>query len=273
MLLHLSDDFNLEKIKDSGQCFRWEKTDDHTYRIVHENSCLYISDLGNDQYDLDCTETEFYSVWENYFDLHENYQNIRKKINPETDSFLWTASESQKGIRILRQNPWEMLITFIISQNRNIPAIQKSVKLLSETYGTPAQDSRGLKYFIFPSPEAIALSDEESLNQCRLGYRAKYVRSAAEAVYSQKIDLDSLYQKKEQEVIKELTKLYGIGPKVANCISLFGLHHTDAFPKDVWINRILEKKYPDGYPFSQYSPYNGIFQQYLFAYYRSHPDA
>ena len=268
MKIQISDDFDLDRIADSGQCFRWEKADQNTYRIIAGDSCLYITALGEDRFDLDCSRMEYENFWREYFDLEEDYRSIRERIDPDQDPFLRQAAEYEKGIRILRQDPWEMLITSIITQNRNIPAIRRSVELLAKSCGERKTDRRGQAYFAFPAPEAAAMLSEESLKDCRLGYRWKYIQSAARAVTEGRIDLERLRQEDESSAILELTGLFGVGTKVASCVSLFGLHHVDAFPVDVWIRRILEQEYPGGYPFEQYSPYNGIYQQYMFAYYR-----
>ena len=161
-----------------------------------------------------------------------------------------------------------MLVTFIISQNKNIPAIRRSVEFLAESCGEKKIDSRGVEYYAFPTPGAIVSLSDEALKACKLGYRCSYVRRAAEAVAEGKLDLQSLLSADEECTLQELTSLYGVGSKVANCISLFGLHHLDAFPKDVWIKRVLSQEYPEGYPFAAYSPYNGVYQQYMFAYIR-----
>ena len=343
MITQISDDFDLEKTAESGQCFRWEKADTTTredapcspsdsadpvsaqckgrddgtgtdltsvgsraggtnadvtagegkddvtnvgltaggskadsanrpctYRIIAGSSCLYITalDPGQGLYDLDCTEEEFAGFWHGYFDLNENYRRIRERIDPEKDPFLRQAADREKGIRILRQDPWEMLITFIISQNKNIPGIRRCVESLAKSCGQKKTDSRGIPYYAFPTPQQVASLSGEALAECRLGYRCKYVNAAAEAVLSEKINLEALRAADEKTAIASLTGLYGVGVKVANCVSLFGLHHVDAFPVDVWVKRILAEEYPDGYPFEQYSPFNGIYQQYMFAYYR-----
>ncbi len=195
---------------------------------------------------------------------------MRQRINRKQDPFLWKAAEYEKGIRILRQDPWEMLITFIISQNRNIPAIRSSVELLSTMCGDRRIDRRGMEYHVFPRPSQIVAISNEGLSDCRLGYRCQYVRAAAEAVSDGTINLDHLKQANDTATMRALTGLFGVGPKVASCVSLFGLHHTDAFPVDVWMKRILAEQYPNGYPYERYSPYNGIYQQYMFAFYRHH---
>ncbi len=269
MNLLITDDFDLKKIAESGQCFRWARADGNTWRIIAGDRCVYASRAGENLFRFDCSEETFHSFWAPLFDLDESYRDIRSRISPRKDPFLWEAAEHEKGIRILRQDPWEMLITFIISQNRNIPAIQRSVELLSEMCGERHLDSRGCEYFSFPSPARLSALSREQLLSCKLGYRWKYVQAAAAAVADGSMDPGKLQAAGCEESIRCLTGLCGVGPKVASCVALFGLHQLDAFPRDVWINRVLENEYPDGYPFETYSPFNGVYQQYMFAYYRN----
>jgi N-glycosylase/DNA lyase len=268
MILTISDDFDPDKIADSGQCFRWEKLEPFTYRIISGAECLYLTALGDDCYELECSDEFFAAFWHSYLDLDEDYARIRARIDPASDPFLFQASEQEKGVRILRQDPWEMLVTFIISQNRNIPAIRRSVELLAEQCGEQRIDSRGKPYCAFPTPSSVAALSEEALAQCRLGYRCRYVHAAAVSVLRGEIDLKHLRDADEEATIGALSSLLGVGVKVANCVSLFGLHHLNAFPRDVWMNRVLAQEYPNGYPFDAYSPYNGIYQQYMFAWVR-----
>ncbi|MBQ9412496.1 MAG: DNA-3-methyladenine glycosylase 2 family protein [Oscillospiraceae bacterium] len=267
MILRTEDDFSLERIAESGQCFRWERTGEGGYRIPVGEHCLYIAPLGAGEFALDCSETLFGEFWRSYFDLDADYRSIRERIGVE-DPFLAGAARAEKGIRILRQDPWEVTVSFIISQNRNIPAIRRSVELLCRAAGERRTDGRGREFWIFPSPEAILALSEEALDGCRLGYRAKYVRAAAEAAASGALRLDELPDAGEEDSMAALTALYGVGPKVASCIALYGLHHLNAFPVDTWVRRILENEYPAGYPSERYSPYNGVYQQYMFACYR-----
>ena len=273
MEIHITDDFDLDRIADSGQCFRWRKDDSGAYRIIHKGHCLKIRSLGNAMFRLSCSEDEYRRVWHDYFDFGENYRSVRERVSREEDPFLADACEYGKGIRILRQDPWEMLVSFIISQNKNIPAIKKSIELLCETAGkrceSTGQEREDDGQLVFPSPEQILSLSDEALAACRLGYRCRYVKAAAADVAEGKLDLDSLRDAPEEETIKGLMSVCGVGVKVANCISLFGLHHIDAFPIDVWIRRILDNEYPSGYPKERYSPYNGIYQQYMFYYYRN----
>ena len=269
MTIQIADDFDLDRIAQSGQCFRWERIKEKSYRVLHGADCLYIEALGNGCFRLDCDEEAYRTIWRDYFDLEQDYRAVRARIDPEADPFLWAASEHEKGIRILRQDSWETLISFIISQNKNIPAIQRCIKRLTQACGEEKRDGRGEAYFAFPGPKAVFALPEEALADCSLGYRGCYVHEAARAVLEKEIDLNALMDTGDEETLTALMTLKGVGKKVANCVSLFGLHHINAFPRDVWINRILENEYPEGYPFAAYSPYNGIFQQYMFAYYRN----
>ena len=122
MQVRIEDDLDLKKISESGQCFRWTEISPGTYQIIAQNQCLRIKALGDNLFDLDCPEEDYYGFWFNYLDLDESYESIRRRICREKDAFLFHAAEYEKGIRILRQDPWDMLITFIISQNNNIPA-------------------------------------------------------------------------------------------------------------------------------------------------------
>lgn len=269
MIVQIDDDFDLKRIAESGQCFRWHPQADGSYRIMHGDACVYVDQLDPTHFSFDCDEAAFGEVWRGYFDLDESYGAIRARVDAESDPFLWRASECERGIRILRQDPWETLISFIISQNRNIPAICHSIELLAEAAGKQAEDGRGFAYHCFPSAEAIASLSQDELLRCKLGYRWKYVKGTAEAVLEGLVDLEALKDVDGEEAMASLTQLPGVGPKVASCVALFGLHQLDAFPVDTWMRKVLSNEYPQSYPFENYSPYNGVFQQYLFAYYRN----
>lgn len=268
MILELSDEFDLEKNAESGQCFRWERTGPARYRILSGAESLNIAALGDGRFALDCGEPEFAAYWRDYFDLGENYAAIRGRIDPAADPFLAAAAAQEKGIRILRQDPWETLVSFIISQNKNIPAIRRCIEALAERCGEARRDAAGRPYFAFPTPAAVAALSEQALCACALGYRWRYVRAAACAVLDGTLELEPLRALDAPAAIEALTGLYGVGVKVASCVALFGLHCMDAFPRDVWVKRILEREYPNGYPTEAYAPYNGVYQQYMFAYYR-----
>ena len=267
MIIETDDDFDARKIAESGQCFRWERLGMNEFRILSGDRCLYMTSLGPGRFDLDCTEEDV-PFWRDYFDLQESYQTIRGIPDPTDDPFLSRAATSERGIRILRQDPWETMVSFIISQNRNIPAICRSVELLCRAAGKELCDGRGETYHSFPAPSQILALSDEKLDTCRLGYRARYVRAAAQAVEEGTLDLNALRSSGEEDAQAALMSVCGIGVKVAACIRLFGLHQLNAFPVDTWMRRILENEYPAGYPYERYRPYNGVYQQYMFAYYR-----
>ncbi|MBR1930563.1 MAG: DNA-3-methyladenine glycosylase 2 family protein, partial [Lachnospiraceae bacterium] len=145
-----------------------------------------------------------------------------------------------------------------------------SIELLSQKAGEGKTDRRGQTYYVFPTPEAVAAMSEEELKACKLGYRWKYIHAAARDVVEGRLDLEALQGMEQQQALARLVELFGVGEKVASCVLLYGLHHMNAFPVDVWVKRILANEYPGGYPYEKYSPYNGIYQQYMFAYYRKY---
>ena len=284
MILTIRDDFDLARIADSGQCFRFNVCDDQkeisgekgefsgspTYRVVAGDKLLYIRQTGGLEYELSCSEDEYETFWREYFDLDLDYSGIRDRIDKSEDPYLFAASEYGKGIRILRQDPWEMLISFIISQRKNIPAIKASIEKLCTLAGDKIgeQDDGGAVYS-FPTPERLSRLSMSDLAGCSLGYRDKYVHQAAMDVASGAVNLDDWKALPDSRLMEMLLGLYGVGVKVANCEILFGYHRLDAFPRDVWINRVLDTRYLDGFLFDKYAPYNGVMQQYLFFYSRA----
>jgi N-glycosylase/DNA lyase len=270
MKITIQDDFDLQKIADSGQCFRFNVCKEGLFRAVAKDKCLYIKELGRGEYDFSCSQKEYEDFWKNYLDLDICYRDIRGRIDKDADPYLYAASEYGKGIRILRQDPWEMLISFIISQRKNIPAIKASIEKLCILAGDVIDKSGEFgDVYSFPTPERLAALSMEELSGCSLGYRDKYVHQAAMDVWSGAVDLGSWKNLSDSELMEKLLTLYGVGVKVANCEILFGYHRLDAFPRDVWINRVLDTRYPEGFMFERYAPYNGVMQQYLFFYSRA----
>lgn len=270
MILRIEDDFDLKKIADSGQCFRFNECEGGSFSVSAFDKHMFVSSLDDNRYEFGCSKEEFEEFWKNYFDLDLSYKDVRGRISKDEDPYLYAASEFGKGIRILRQNPWEMLISFIISQRKNIPAIKASIEKLCKLAGEEiGEDERVGIIYSFPTPDKLASLSMEELSSCSLGYRDKYVHQAALDVASGAVDLESWVNLEDDTLMEKLLSLYGVGVKVANCEILFGYHRLDAFPKDVWINRVLDLKYPDGFMFDKYAPYNGIMQQYLFFYSRT----
>lgn len=245
---------DLEQIARSGQCFRMNKTEDGSYAIKAFGTELRILQDGS-EFTFSCSEEEFESIWHNYFDLSTDYNKIKQSIDAD-DSYLLAAAEYGSGVRILNQDLWEMIITFMISQNNNIPRIKKSIEVMCDTLADGA----------FPSAEQIASGGIEKLSEMGLGYRDKYIIKMAQNTVNGEFDVEGLRHMDYKNAHRTLMSQYGIGKKVADCVCLFGLHHVDAFPVDVHIKKILEEHYPQGFPYERYKGYLGIMQQYMFYY-------
>ena len=259
-------DFNIRKIAESGQCFRLKPTQAGGYVLVAFGKVLRLADTP-EGVALDCSQAEFDAVWRDYFDIASDYAAIRAEADPE-DAFLQRACDYGAGIRMLRQEPWEMLVSFIISQRKNIPAIQYCIEALCSRYGEPIE-SAGERFFAFPSAQKLAALDESHFLACSLGYRAKYVLAAARMVASGTLNLSAIASCSDEALYAALLAVPGVGEKVANCVMLFGYHRLARFPRDVWINRIEEREYGGAFPTERYPDTAGALQQYIFYYARS----
>lgn len=253
-----SEDFNISKIAASGQCFRLTADAPDEFTLIARDRMLRIFSRENGAA-LDCSREEFSAVWRDYFDLDTDYRRFRRAVAPE-DVYLAEAVRRGRGIRILRQEPWEMLVTFLISQRKNIPAIRRSVELLCRACGEPLGEGR----FAFPAPGRVAELSAEELSACSLGYRAGYIHQAACLTAGGGLDLKRLAQMDDGAVLDALLQVPGVGPKVANCVLLFGFHRLAGFPRDVWINRVVEEQYRGSFPLERYEGFAGVIQQYLF---------
>ena len=269
MLIQIQDELDLSKIRESGQCFRVAVADGW-YRFLTGERALYIRPLGADRYEADCTEAEWQQVWAPYFDLQRNYRAVRGGITG--DPFMQAAAESGRGVRVLKQDPWEMLVTFIISQRKSIPAIQKAVEALARSFGKPLQTQRE-SLFAFPTPEALQGAGVQALAQCGLGYRVPYVQDAAHRVCDGTLRLDCLAEMSDDGLLSELKQVKGVGDKVANCVMLFAYGRTARVPVDTWIKKIMQERYGGKDPFAAYGENAGIMQQYAFYYVQHHKDA
>lgn len=251
-------DFSLDETLDCGQAFRWEKQQSDggvTYSGNYLNTPLTISEEGEGVFRLRNTDEEtFLSVWKNYFDLDTDYGEIKKRIS--SDGTMKSACEYAGGIRLLRQDPWEALCSFIISQNNNIPRIKGIISRLCEHFGG------------FPDYAQLAALEPDDLSFLRAGFRAKYIVDAARKLSDGTVSLERMSNAPIEEARKELMLINGVGPKVAECALLYGMHRTEAFPVDVWIKRVMEKWYADGLPKCCIGV-EGIAQQYLFHYIRT----
>ena len=249
-------DFALDDTLDCGQAFRWEKIADNAYHGAFLNRQLTIScENGSDLFRLhDTSEQDFLEIWVDYFDLSTDYGEIKRRFS--SDDTLSKACEFAGGIRILKQDSWEALSSFIISQNNNIPRIKGIIGRLCQHYdGYPC---------------AVDMKNEtvDSLSYLRSGFRAKYLVDAISKVLDGSIDFEALRTIPLDDARNVLMTIKGVGPKVADCALLFGFYRLDAFPKDVWVKRVMSRWYPNGLPECT-KGLEGIAQQYLFHYIRS----
>lgn len=266
MIITIHDDFNLQKICESGQCFRCKQIDGK-FRFITLNHVLYIEPLSASSFEISCCSDDWHMIWEPYFDLSRNYADIRKL--PQNDPFMSAAADAGSGIRILKQDSWEMMITFIISQRKSIPAIKKSVELLASNYGeiihTKYED-----VYSFPTPEALSNASDDELSQYGLGYRIPYIKDAIAKVLAGSVLSDSWDSYTDDVLMAMLKTVKGVGDKVANCIMLFSYGRTASAPIDTWIKKIIDKYYDGHNPFLKYEDNAGIMQQYAFYYILHH---
>ncbi|MEE1185153.1 MAG: DNA-3-methyladenine glycosylase [Acutalibacteraceae bacterium] len=246
---------------DCGQAFRWSSDDGKLWKGIAYNKYLELYIDNDTLVLLNTTEEDFNNIWKRYFDLERDYQKIIDSISE--NEILKSASSYGSGIRLLNQEPWETLCSFIISQNNNIPRIKGIIDRLCMNFG---ENQNGV--YTFPSANIIAKLSLEDLSVLRSGFRAKYILDAAKKVSSGEIDLDTLKSMDIDSARQELMKIKGVGPKVADCTLLFALEHIEAFPKDVWIKRAMEKLFGGQLPECAV-PYAGIVQEYIFYYART----
>ena len=263
-------------ILECGQCFRWMAEEDGSYTGVAKGKVINVSRENDTVYIKNSSLKDFNDIWKDYFDLNTDYTKI-KNILKNMDEHLEKATEFGWGIRILRQDPWEMIISFIISSNNRIPMIQRAIGNLSRQYGTYIGQYNGVDYYDFPTPEQLNKASIEDIRACSTGFRDKYIKSTTEAVINNNDDVYKYNSLSTEECRKELMKFNGIGPKVCDCIALFGMQKYDTFPVDVWVKRVMQEFYVDDdmslpkmrtYAIDKFGDLSGFAQQYLFYYAR-----
>lgn len=259
-VIDIDKSFDLEKTLKSGQCFHFKKVED--YFIVYGlNNVCKIKQVGNKLY-INATDVYY---WLSYFALDEDYEDIiaylKSYARENNDTFSLESIEKGMGIRILRQPFFETCVSFIISQRNNIPRIRKIIFDMSERFSSRKIMLDGVEYKLFPSLDDLQKLSLEELKSVGLGYRAEYIYDFVR-VFPDMIDRVRFDYEKDLEVLKSCK---GIGDKVANCICLFAFNEYDAFPIDVWINKILEEEYTSkGKEFKKPKKYAGILQQFMF---------
>lgn len=259
-------DFDLAETFNCGQCFRWNKIAKNEFigiafkkviRILAEKNNIILNGLS--------VADDFYPIWFRYFDLDTDYSLIKSNLS-KIDETLNLACKYAPGIRILNQEPWETLCSFIISQNNNIPRIKNIIERLCQNWGTEIES----QLFSFPSASTLAKLCCDDLKPLKCGFRDTYILDAAQKIDSGFIDFSKIKNMPITDARNELMKIKGVGPKIAECTLLYGFHRLEAFPIDVWMKRALASFFPEK-NVSFFGDYAGIAQQYIFHYSRMNP--
>lgn len=250
-------EINLPLTLDCGQAFRWEPAGENIFRGVAYSKEIKVTPTENGILFIGASEEDIYEIWQHYFDLDTDHKMILERLS--ADTYIKQAYEKYGTIRILNQEPWETLCSFIISSCNNIPRIKGIIKKLSEVFGEKTGEC-----FSFPSAECLAVKEPDELSFLRAGYRVPYILDAAKRVAEGETDLEAIKHMPENEARKELMKIKGVGKKVADCTMLFSLGFTDVYPVDRHIERATREYYPHGIP-DFFHPHSGLAQQYIFS--------
>lgn len=269
-------DFKLKHIFECGQCFRWILNEDDSYTGVVKGRVINVSQIEDVVTFKNTSEEDYIEFLEDYFDMKRDYSIIKNKLS-KMDKDLDAAVKFGDGIRILNQDPFEMIITFILSANNRIPMIMRAVNGLSEKYGDYIGEISGKNYYKFPSADKLSSAEISELRLSGVGFRDKYVSKTSNIINDDPSFIKNLLEMEYKNAFKELQKLSGVGPKVADCIALFALQKSEAFPVDTWVKKVMEhfyikedssfkliKEYAD----NNYGDIAGFAQQYLFYYAR-----
>lgn len=256
----------LSQIFGCGQAFRFDPVGENVYGGCAFGRYAEFEEKDGDIYINNCDLSEFHEIWKDFFDLDTNYAHIIDSFSH--DKHLYKAATYSSGIRILRQQPFETLISFIISQNNNIPRIKKIIENLSMECGEFICEKNNKKYYAFPTAEAICDLGEQKLFELKTGFRAKYIFDAAHKIKNGEIILDKVFSMNTTNAVSYLCNIKGVGPKVAMCSLLFGFSKKDAFPIDVWMKKVLKEHYGESFDLCSFGDNAGVAQQYLFYYER-----
>jgi len=232
-------DFNLTHVFECGQCFRWLKQQNGSYKGIVNGRAVNVSFSDETLYITNTTEQDFIDIWYEYFDLGTDYSKIKAIL--EKDDIMKEAIKTGYGIRLLRQDFWELLISFIISANNMIPRIMKTVDSLSALKGNCIEPHNNL--YNFPKISELANASLEEIQQCKAGFRSKYIHRTSQLMDQNTITREILLGMDTGMARNELMKFPGVGPKVADCILLFSGLKYDVFPTDVWVKRVMEELY------------------------------
>ncbi|MDF1616691.1 DNA-3-methyladenine glycosylase family protein [Petrocella sp. FN5] len=273
----VSDSFLISQILECGQCFRYKHIENNIYDVIAFDQRLRINQVGKHVY-MDCSNEEYNRLWVRYFDMNRNYDQIQS-ILVKLDPVLKKAIMEKRGLRILRQAPFEMLLTFILSQNKAIPQIKILVERLCERYGQTVTDQYG-SYYTFPTAEVLADVTVEEWRKLKVGFRAPYLYDAIQKVVQNTIDFAAIEEMPDSMARDKLMEISGVGQKVADCILLFAFGRIEVFPLDVWVRRMMTHAYFNDQSVSDqivlefadryFKGLGGLAQQYLFYYGRDH---
>lgn len=272
-ILRNAKSFEPVHIFECGQCFRWNKEDDGSYTGVIKNSVINVKKIGNDVEFTGVCNGIIKEICEEYFNLQTNYEGIKEKLS-NIDVYLKNSIEYGNGIRILKQDLWETLLSFIISANNNIPRIKTIIERIAKKYGNKIEYKNNI-YYTFPTAEMLQNASIEDFRSLGLGFRDVRIYETVQKTLKGEIDLEELKQEENTEILrKKLLEIPGVGPKVADCVMLFALNRFDVFPVDVWVKRVISELYFDKkeqtpnviheFAEKQYGDLAGLAQQYLF---------
>ena len=265
-------DFTLSQILECGQCFHFDKLDEEVYEVVAFGRAVKMEQTDKVLRIYGSSMEDYEGIWKLYLDMDNDYGLIKQSVI-KADGALKTAVDEKSGIRILNQDFFETLISFIVSQNKSIPQIKQCVKNISHRFGDEVIGYNGEAFYVFPDVQRLHDATEEELRECKVGFRAPYIKNATEAVYSGAVTKEKLDELDIAQARELLMTIKGVGEKVANCVLLFGLGRREAFPVDVWMKRIMEQMYFDGkdtkkqdieaFAVNKFGDLGGYAQQYL----------
>ncbi|MBQ7705503.1 MAG: DNA-3-methyladenine glycosylase 2 family protein [Selenomonadaceae bacterium] len=272
-LVTIEDDFDLKKIADSGQCFRAKEVSPGVFRFITLDHVIDMEKIEDETFKISCGASEWELIWSKYFDIQTDYAEIRKEItdfgeNKPCGEYLRKATEFGKGIRILRQDPFETLISFIISQRKSIPAIRTAIELICESFGDPVKTADGSEINAFPQVDELCKVSAFELSKFSLGYRSAYVHDALQRVKGLSIALDDLFSSNDDDLMDTLKTIRGVGDKIAACVALYAYHRFACVPVDVWIKRAIKDDFKGENVFVEFGSLAGVLQQYIFYYKR-----
>lgn len=263
--------FNLKYTLECGQCFRWKLVDDYYVGVIRDRAIKVRQD-GNTIYVRSNNEENLENIVKEYFELNKDYKEIEERIS-KVDNYVKEAVKNTTGLRHIKQDFFETIISYIISANNNIPRISKSVNEISRRFGKEIEFD-GEKYYLFPRPEELANVTVDEYRECGVGFRDKYIYNTVKKINSGEINLDDMQKMSTKELRTLLLTLMGIGPKVADCILLFSCSRQEVFPIDVWVERVMKKLYFEdkeaskkeilNYADKNFGKDAGIIQQHLF---------